>query len=137
MQPQDKLPKEELLLKLLRLTTSMQDGEALAAIRKANDLLRNSKWDWDMLIRAKIKVVNLEDPFKTIAHPQNDSNLDTIRDLQNQIAHLKQDLQYARATPPSQRASSVPPPPLQPRQRRKQRATLADVTDDDLRKLSF
>ena len=38
------------LLKLLRLTTSPHDGEALAAIRKANEMLSSRKLEWASLI---------------------------------------------------------------------------------------
>lgn len=55
------LPKQDMLLKLLKMTTSDNDGEALVAIRKANGLLKTAGWDWDKLIAGKIKVV--ADPF--------------------------------------------------------------------------
>lgn len=61
------LPKQELLLKLLKMTTSSNDGECLTAIRKANALLTSSAWDWDMLIHAKIRII--EDPFKNLGTP--------------------------------------------------------------------
>lgn len=35
------------LIKLLMLTQSDQDGEALSAIRKANDLLKKSNKNWE------------------------------------------------------------------------------------------
>lgn len=55
------LPKQELLIKLMGMTGSSSDGEALVAIRKANDLLRAAGWDWEKVLRGKIKVV--ENPF--------------------------------------------------------------------------
>lgn len=61
------LPKQELLLKLLKMTTSPNDGEALTAVRKANELLATAGWDWDKLIHAKITVV--ADPFASIPEP--------------------------------------------------------------------
>lgn len=63
----ENLPKQELLVKLLGMTTSSNDGEALTAIRKANDLLRSAGWDWQKLIAGKIRVV--ADPFATAATP--------------------------------------------------------------------
>lgn len=63
----DTLPKQELLLKLLKMTTSDNDGEALTAIRKANALLSASAWDWDQLIHSKIRII--EDPFKNLGVP--------------------------------------------------------------------
>jgi hypothetical protein len=61
------LPKQDLLVKLLKMTTSNNDGEALTAMRKANALLLTAGWDWDKLIAGKIKVV--EDPFKSVMDP--------------------------------------------------------------------
>jgi hypothetical protein len=66
----DELPKQELLIKLMGMTTADNDGEALNALRKANALLRNAGWDWRKLIEGKITVV--EDPFKTIDTPKTD-----------------------------------------------------------------
>lgn len=62
------LPKQELLAKLLMMTTSSADNEALAAIRKANNLLSAAGWTWEMLIAAKIKVV--ENPFAGLGDPR-------------------------------------------------------------------
>jgi hypothetical protein len=61
------LPKQELLIKLLKMSTSPNDGEALISIRKANDLLKTAGWDWEKLIHGKIKVI--EDPFKSVDVP--------------------------------------------------------------------
>lgn len=58
------VPKQELLIKLLKMTTSNNDGEALTALRKANAFLVSAGWDWERLINAKITVV--EDPFKDL-----------------------------------------------------------------------
>jgi hypothetical protein len=65
--PDSVLPRQELLTKLLKMTTSANDGEALAAMRKANDLLARAGWDWDRLIAGKIRIV--EDPFKNLQTP--------------------------------------------------------------------
>lgn len=62
------IPKQELLVKLLMMTTSSNDGEALTAIRKANELLKTQGWDWVKLIAGKITIV--EDPFKDLAMPE-------------------------------------------------------------------
>lgn len=64
----DPLPKQELLIKLMGLTASSNDGEALTALRKATSLLATAGWDWDKLIRGKITVV--EDPFARISDPR-------------------------------------------------------------------
>lgn len=62
------LPKHELLLKLLKMTASSNDAEALVAMRKANQLLATAGWDWDRLLAGKITVVG--DPFGNLHRPQ-------------------------------------------------------------------
>lgn len=64
-----KIPKEQLLVKLLKMTSSSNDGEALTAMRKANELLKTAGWDWDKLFAGKIKVV--ADPFANLGTPPN------------------------------------------------------------------
>lgn len=61
------IPKQELLAKLLRMTTSDNDAECLVAIRKANTLLRDNGWDWDKLLAGKIRIA--ADPFRDAAIP--------------------------------------------------------------------
>ena len=91
------LPKQELLIKLLRMTTSDNDGEALTALRKANALLRSAGWDWEKLINAKIRVVanpfsgGLREPPRST--PVNGSG---------------------SPPPPPQWTKSAPPPPPPP-----------------------
>lgn len=63
------LPKHVLLVKLLKMTASDNDGEALSAMRKANALLTTAGWDWDKLMSGKITVV--EDPFASIGVPKS------------------------------------------------------------------
>lgn len=57
----DNLPKQELLLKLLNMTTAVEDNVSLIAIRKANELLKSNGWDWERLLQGKIKIVG--DPW--------------------------------------------------------------------------
>jgi hypothetical protein len=64
----EQLPKEQLLLKLLKMTTSPNDGEALTAIRKVNTMLTDNGWDWDKFVAGKIKVV--DNPFKNLGTPE-------------------------------------------------------------------
>lgn len=61
------IPKQELLIKLLSLTASDNDAEALSAIRKATALLIASGWTWERLIHGKITVI--ADPFASLATP--------------------------------------------------------------------
>lgn len=49
------------LIKLLKMTTSSNDGEALTAMRMANATLTRLGWDWDKLFAGKIKLI--ADPF--------------------------------------------------------------------------
>ncbi len=63
------IPKQELLVKLMKLTASTNDCEALTALRKATELLATGGWDWERLIRGKIVIV--EDPFAAISDPRD------------------------------------------------------------------
>lgn len=99
------LPKQELLLKLLRMTTSSNDGEAIVAIRKANELLQSAGWDWDKLIAGKIKVVG--DPFGNIEQPLN-------RQTHSRPAPPPPP-QPARPVRPAPPPPPPPPPPPRPR----------------------
>lgn len=67
--PDDKIPKQELLAKMLKMTTSDNDNIALTSIRKANALLQAAGWDWDKLLQGKIKVA--ADPFANLQQPYN------------------------------------------------------------------
>lgn len=97
------IPKQDLLAKLLKMTTSNNDGEALAAIRKANALLASAGWDWDKLLAGKIRIA--ADPFASLQTPYNPGN--------GRAA--------PQPAPPPVRPhkpafSPPPPPPPQPRQ---------------------
>lgn len=68
------LPKEELLRKMLNMTTSDNDGQALVAIRKANELLAAAGWSWDKLLAGKIKII--ESPFKDMPNPSRPARVE-------------------------------------------------------------
>lgn len=87
----DELPKQELLAKLLKMTSSSNDGEALTAMRKANSLLASAGWDWDRLLAGKITVVG--DPFATLQTPE---------------------VHKPSSAPKAPRRASAPPPPPPP-----------------------
>ncbi len=124
----NELPRQELLAKMLRMTTSDNDNVALVAIRKANELLRANGWDWDKLLKGKITIV--EDPFKSISDPRF-------------AAGSSHSQGYAPSRPaPSRPAPSDiynPPPPRTPRKPRapKPKMDLNDITSDVLRNLQF
>jgi len=63
----DDLPNLGLLIKLLKMTTSNTDAEALSAIRKANQQLQKFGGDWEALLRGKVTVIG--DPFADMPAP--------------------------------------------------------------------
>jgi len=91
-----KLPKQDLLLKILRMTTSDNDNVALNAVRRANEFLSKNGWDWDKLINAKIRIA--ADPFSNLQTPQS----------YNGSGHR------AAPTPPPRPAARPPQPPPRP-----------------------
>lgn len=52
------------LIKLMGMTGSANDPEAILALRKATELLNSCGWTWESLIMGKVKVI--EDPFKSV-----------------------------------------------------------------------
>lgn len=57
----DDFNKLELLIKMMGMTGSDNENQALVAIRKANSILAAEGWDWDRLLRGKVKLI--ADPF--------------------------------------------------------------------------
>lgn len=57
----------EKLIKMLNMTTSSMDQEALTAMRMVNQHLKDNKWTWDEILRGKITVA--ADPFMTAPIP--------------------------------------------------------------------
>lgn len=51
----------DLLIKMLKMTTVKEDTVAIVALRKAEAQMAKLGWDWDSLLRGKVKVI--EDPF--------------------------------------------------------------------------
>lgn len=83
----------ELLIKLMKMT-SAEDPIALVAIRKANAHIAKLGTDWDSLLRGKVKVNVIADPFANINIPREAMNPNRNQDL--------------RPSPPP------PPPPRRP-----------------------
>jgi hypothetical protein len=77
----------ELLIKLMMMTTSATDGEALAAVRFANTLLSKHGGNWDELLRGKLAPI---DPFASLPEPP----------------------QAAKPTTPTPQPQRPPPPPV-------------------------
>jgi hypothetical protein len=63
----EELPNLALLIKLLKLTASSNDSEALLAVRKANEQLVKFGGDWERLLKGKVTVIG--DPFEGVAAP--------------------------------------------------------------------
>lgn len=60
-------PNLPLLIKLMGMTQSKNDGEALAAVRKANEQLKKFGGSWESLLLGKVVMVG--DPFASIDKP--------------------------------------------------------------------
>ena len=97
-------PRQDILLKLLKMTTSSNDGEALTAIRKANAVLIAGGWDWDKLISRKIVIV--EDPFSKVQAPPSFNN--------DRHVSRPQPFHTPPPQPPPMRPTAPPPPPPPP-----------------------
>jgi hypothetical protein len=99
------LPKQDMLRKLLKMTASPNDGEALVAVRKANELLRSAGWDWDKLLDGKIRIA--ADPFANLGNPHNPAAA---------TQQAPPPPPPRPAPPPPPRPPQPPPPPPPPRQ---------------------
>jgi hypothetical protein len=51
------LTKLDLFIKIMKMTSADNPNQVLVAIGKANEMLKTEGWDWDRLLRAKIKVI--------------------------------------------------------------------------------
>jgi hypothetical protein len=112
----EELPNLGLLIKLMKLTSSSNDSEALLAVRKANEQLVKFGGDWEKLLLGKVTVIG--DPFESVAPP-------------------KQQPRYTNAAPPPPTPRTPPPrpqappswnpPPRRPAKVRPSKLTLADI----------
>lgn len=94
--PIDDLPNLPLLIKLLKLTTSSNDQEALMAVRKANEQLAKFGGDWEKLLRGKVTVIS--DPFVNVAPPS--AHEINRGGREPNIPQPPRPPQYPRTTPP-------------------------------------
>lgn len=83
-------PSLTLLIKLLKMTASNHDNEALVAMRKATAELQKFGGDWETLLRGKVTVIG--DPFENLRKPEPGTT-----------------------TPPRAQAPPPPAPPPRPR----------------------
>lgn len=65
--PDNDPPNIDLLIKCLGMTKAENDGQALVAIRKANQQLEKFGGSWDALLRGKVTIIG--DPFRDIPAP--------------------------------------------------------------------
>lgn len=56
MSDDSELPKLDLFIKMMKMTDA-EETIALVALRKANAILRENGWDWDRLLRGKVKII--------------------------------------------------------------------------------
>jgi hypothetical protein len=117
----EELPNLGLLIKLMKLTSSSNDSEALLAVRKANEQLVKFGGDWEKLLLGKVTVIG--DPFESVAPPKQ----------QPRYTNAAPPPPTPRTPPPSTAQwsnSNSPPRPAQPRRParvRPSKLTLADI----------
>lgn len=104
------LPNLSLLIKLLKLTTSANDAEALMAIRKANEQLRKFGGDWESLLRSHVTIIGA-DPFENIPAPPPSMRAAPRASPSPQYTPRPTRPAAPRASAPPQQPASPPPPP--------------------------
>lgn len=80
--------KRELLVKILNLTQSDSDGEALSAIRKANKALKDAGLTWDTALKPERN----KEPERTRQHSfyeHDNFEEDIFADILNQMRKSK------------------------------------------------
>lgn len=60
-------PNLDKIIKLMGMTGSAHDAEAISALRMASKLMRDWGWTWDSVLRGKIKI--MPDPFANLPMP--------------------------------------------------------------------
>lgn len=98
------------LAKLLKMTTSSNDGEAINAMRMANKLLATNGFDWDKLLAGKITIVG--DPFGDIEAPPQSRNNGSRRTAPARTPPSTPD--WGQPTSPPPNYNAPPPPPQSP-----------------------
>lgn len=97
----------DLLIKLLKMTASSNDGEAVVAVRKANECLKRMSTDWESLLRGKVTII--EDPFTRAAPAPRQPTRSAPPPPPNAPPRAARSARTPfTTTPPS------PPPPQQP-----------------------
>lgn len=98
----------DLLIKMLGMTSSDNENQALVALRKANDLAAKLG-GWDAILRGKVKITVLADPFASMNIPKATTGHYAPMPPVPPTRPVR--------TPPQQPKASPPPtqPPPQPR----------------------
>jgi hypothetical protein len=60
-------PNLDKIIKLMGMTGSSHDPEAISALRMATKLMKDWGWTWDSVLRGKIKI--MPDPFANLPTP--------------------------------------------------------------------
>jgi len=114
------LPNLGKLIKLLKMTTSTNDNEALMFVRKANDELKKFGGDWDTLLRGKVTVIG--DPFDGLDTPptrmEKTATNPAHRPSYPSTPQSKPTPTRAHKAPPWSQVNPTPPPPPPPQPRR-------------------
>lgn len=114
----------ELLIKLLKLTTSSNDSEALLSCRKANEQLAKFGGDWEALLRGKVTVI--ADPFT--AAPPNSDQIHRRTSTAPSAPPPPAPPRPAPTAPPRTPSAPPPQPSYYQQARQKQRAYAASAT---------
>lgn len=104
--------KLELLIKIMKMTTA-EPTIAAVAFAKANQLLAQEGWDWERLLRGKVKI--LADPFSGVAAPPQFTSSPPPKAPAPPTPPRQPQPPPSPAFGPAPRSFSAPPPPAQPR----------------------
>jgi len=108
--PEARDPKLERLIKLLKLTTSTNDAEALLASRKANEALVPLGGDWEALLHGKVTVI--ADPFDNLDMPPENGRRAPPPHPGSRPAPAPQNwTPYQKQRPPRPSTTTPQPPP--------------------------
>lgn len=113
----DDLNKLDLLIKIMRMTEGDNDNMSLVAIKKANRMLAEEKWDWDRLLRGKVKVI--ADPFAKTSAPAPQAKPASMQQPKPQYQApqpAKNVWPNGQPPKPAPKPASPPPPPPKPKQ---------------------
>ena len=97
----EELPNLEILIKLMKLSASSNDAEALLAVRKANEQLTKFGGDWERLLRGKVTVIG--DPFLSMPVPAQNTGAGAPRPPRPQGTPMPSAPRHAQRPMPTRR----------------------------------